>query len=73
MSHLSTIISRVEHRLKVNPDDLKNDNLFLQSVCNLKEYQQAWDNFTAEEAIKAIALYEDYKHLLIGTIYEDIL
>jgi len=45
MSHLSTIISRVEHRLKVNPDDLKNDNLFLQSVCNLKEYQQAWDNF----------------------------
>jgi len=67
MSHLSTIIKRVE--IRVNPPD-KRDNLLLQSISNLKEYMDLWDNYTEEEKEKALELYEKYKYLLLGTIYE---
>lgn len=73
MSHLTTIIGRAKRRIQVNSEDLKDDSLFLQSICNLREYQQAWTDFTVEESLEAIDLFEKYKHLLIGTTYEDVL
>ena len=52
MSHLSTIISRVKHRLDtVYKGDIKKaskDSLFKQAVNNLEEYIRDWDDFTKE-------------------------
>ena len=73
MSHLSTIISRVHKRLEVNPESIDKDSLFLQSVSNLKEYISYYSDFEIVEQLEADELFEKYKHLLIGTIYEDVL
>ena len=73
MSHLTTIMERAKNRIRVNPEDLKNDSLFLQLICNLKEYQQAWTDFTISESIEADRMFEEYKGMLIGTSYEFIL
>lgn len=73
MSHLATIINRVEHRLKVYGGDIKEcskDSLWLQSICNLKEYQESWQDQTPEEINKANALFEQYKEYLVNTIYD---
>jgi len=59
MSHLSTIISRVKHREKM-PNFL-NDSLFWQSIVNLQEYQEAWNDFTKEEQEEADKLFTKYR------------
>jgi hypothetical protein len=55
MSHLSTIISRVRHKLEVyrGNEEVFNDPIFVQAMRNLKEYQEAWKDFTPEEKEKA--------------------
>jgi len=65
MSHLSTIIKRVE-----NQEKSKHNSLFLQSVSNLSEYLILWSDYTLEEKKISKELYEKYKHFLIGTIYD---
>jgi hypothetical protein len=49
---------------------IDRDGLFLQSVRNLKEYQESWDNYTEEEQEEADRLFIRYSHLLKGTMYE---
>ena len=63
-SHLSTIIQRVKNKVDSygeDKDGLVKDNLFKQAVWNLKEYQEAWDDYTLEEKKEADALY--WKHI----------
>jgi len=64
MSHLSTIIQRVKNRLEVyggDPQEASRDSLFKQSINNLKEYQDAWKDYTPEEKKEADFLYD--KHI----------
>ena len=73
MSHLSTVITRVENKVKAYGDDrdgLKRDTLFLQAVCNLREYQDAWTDQTKKEVERADELFYEYKNLLVGTPYQ---
>jgi hypothetical protein len=63
MSHLSTIIKRVNQRLSVydgSIQEARKDSLFKQSVRNLMEYQEAWTDYTEEEKIEADRLYAIY-------------
>lgn len=68
MSHLSTIIHRVNRRLNevYNGDDKKaaGDSLWLQSVRNLKEYQESWRDQTSVEVAVANELYQNYSKYL---------
>jgi len=73
MSHLTTIIGRVESKLEAYKDNrnaLKYDRIFLQAVKNLMEYQDCWKDSTVEEQKKADELFWEYKDILIGTGYE---
>ena len=61
MSHLSTIISRVKHRLSIynnNEIEASKDPLFLQAVRNLMEYN--YPDFTPDERKEADLLYSKY-------------
>ena len=64
MSHLSTIIRRVEQRLsevfKGDPKKAGRDSLFKQSINNLQEYIESWDDYTKEEREEADILYCKY-------------
>ena len=62
MSHLSTIIDRVKRRMD-SPDRAK-DRLFIQSVCNLREYVLLWTNYTEEERKEAAILFIKYCDVL---------
>ncbi len=69
MSHLSTIIERVNHREQVYKDDKKGlyeDSLFEQSVINLMEYNEAWQDQTPHEVITAMKLYDKHRPMLKG-------
>ena len=63
MSHLSTIMSRV-HRMAEQDGDKKKNSLMTQSVRNLKEYIEYWDDYTQEEEKEAMKLYNIWKHIL---------
>jgi hypothetical protein len=62
MSHLSTIISRVRQKLDAYRGDISvfQDPIFVQAIRNLKEYQEAWKDFTPEEKKKADELFRIY-------------
>lgn len=63
MSHLTTIIHRVERRLATYGGDAEKageDPMFVQAVHNLQEYQQAWKDATPEEIRQADILYTKY-------------
>lgn len=68
MSHLATIIARVVNRLAIpyngNEEEAAKDPLWLQSIRNLKEYQEHWQDQTEEEIKRADLLYEKYKKYL---------
>lgn len=60
MSHLSTIISRVENRDSA-------DSLFEQAVINLMEYIKAWTDYSPEEKQKAIELFDKNRISINGS------
>jgi len=67
MSHLTTIIARVENRLDIYGGDLdavSKDPLWLQSIRNLKEYLEIWKDWTDIEMLRANELYEQFKQYL---------
>lgn len=68
MSHLSTIIFRVNRRLKevYKGDEQKaaHDSLWIESVKNLMEYQEAWKDQTPQEITQANQLYSKYSKYL---------
>lgn len=65
MSHLSTIIHRVNRRLNdVYKGDIsraKEDGLWRQSIVNLREYMDSWNDQTEEEINEAVELYHKYQ------------
>ncbi len=66
MSHLTTLINRVNNRLKFQNS---GDRLLQQSISNLREYVEIWEDYTEEEKRVADELYEKYKHL-VGENYQ---
>jgi len=62
MSHLSTIIRRVKHKLEVykGSTEIFSDPIFIQAIRNLEEYQQYWKDFTPDEKRKADELLRIY-------------
>lgn len=69
MSHLTTLIGRVQQKLQVYEQDLAelaNDSSFEQSVINLMEYVHQWDDYTMDELTKALALYDTCRPVCTG-------
>jgi len=67
MSHLSTIISRVRHKVRVynnNLEEVSQDSIFEQAVINLMEYLKAWKDMSALEINEAKGLYDLYRPYL---------
>lgn len=59
MSHLSTIIHRVNKTLKRG-----HDQLLPKHVRNLREYVESWDDFSEEEYEVAEELYNEHRSVL---------
>lgn len=55
MSHLSTIIQRVRKQA-----DLQNEENLKKNVENIRDYIEAWNNYSEEELIEAYSLYHKY-------------
>lgn len=74
MSHLSTIIGRFKHRLEdvYENDEQKasKDGLWLQSIVNMKEYMESWNDMTQDEIIEANIIFQLYNVYLKGTMYD---
>ena len=68
MSHLSTVISRVRHKIRIygNATDAAQDSIFEQAVLNLMEYIKEWRDMSALEINEAKGLYDLYSPYLSG-------
>lgn len=70
MSHLSTIINRVkrsEEKYKNDRETMLRDILFHQHIANLYEYQESWQDQTAEEVKEANELFDKYYPMVKDT------
>jgi len=59
MSHLSTIIQRVQKQAR-----LENEENLKKNVANIRDYIEAWDDYSEKELVSAAILYDKYYDLL---------
>ena len=57
MSHLTTLINRVEKSIVLGHEDEAD---FPERIQNLKEYIENWDDYTERELIEAYTLFKVY-------------